>query len=211
MRTIKKAIKTAYVEGKNWKQEMYRFLRNYRATPHSTTGEAPATLLFGRPISTKLPYVTAQADDEQIRQRDNERKSIMKDYADAKSNIKPTNIEEGDTVIVKPTFIQSKSQTPYDKDKLIVVAKKGSMITASRGRKEVTRNASFFKKLSTQPMDSEIEESDVEYDDDDNQVYAERDTGGGDAVEPAVETTAVSRYPTRIRRPPPWLNDYARV
>ena len=63
-------------------------------------------------------------------------------------------------------------------------------------------------------MDSEIEESDVEYDDEDNQVYAEIDTAAGDAVEPAMESpapTAVSRYPTRIRRPPPWLNDYARV
>jgi len=47
MRTVKKVVRTASVEDKNWKQELYRFLRNYRATPHSTTGAAPATLLFG--------------------------------------------------------------------------------------------------------------------------------------------------------------------
>lgn len=30
----------------NWKQETYQFLRNYHATPHCTTGVAPATALF---------------------------------------------------------------------------------------------------------------------------------------------------------------------
>ena len=37
VRTVKKVIKTANVERKSWKQEMYRFLRNFRATPHATT------------------------------------------------------------------------------------------------------------------------------------------------------------------------------
>ena len=35
---------------------MYQSLRNYRATPHSTTGVVPATALFGRPA---LPYPVA--------------------------------------------------------------------------------------------------------------------------------------------------------
>ena len=35
MKTIKKTIKAANVENKCWEQEMYRFLRNYRATPHA--------------------------------------------------------------------------------------------------------------------------------------------------------------------------------
>ena len=39
----------------HWKQDMHQFLRNYRATPHCTTGVAPATALFGRPIRTKMP------------------------------------------------------------------------------------------------------------------------------------------------------------
>ena len=43
----------------NWKQEVYQFLRNYRATPHCTTGIAPATALFGRPIRIKLPCPVA--------------------------------------------------------------------------------------------------------------------------------------------------------
>ena len=34
MKTIGKAIRAAHVEHRSWKQEMYSFLRNYRATPH---------------------------------------------------------------------------------------------------------------------------------------------------------------------------------
>jgi len=55
MKTIKSSINAARIERKCWKQEMYRFLRNYRATPHTSTGQPPATLLYGRPIKTKLP------------------------------------------------------------------------------------------------------------------------------------------------------------
>jgi transposase InsO family protein len=33
MRTLKKQYRTAHVEGTAWKQSLYKFLRNYRATP----------------------------------------------------------------------------------------------------------------------------------------------------------------------------------
>ena len=55
VRTVKKVIKTATVERKNWKQEMHRFLRNYRATPHSTT---------------RVPEITKKHPDESIREQD---------------------------------------------------------------------------------------------------------------------------------------------
>ena len=54
---LKKTIQSAQIEGKVWRQEMYKFLRNYRATPHSTTGISPAQALYGRNIRIKLPEV----------------------------------------------------------------------------------------------------------------------------------------------------------
>ena len=36
---------------------MYKFLCNYRATPHSTTGISPAKALYGRNIHIKLTEV----------------------------------------------------------------------------------------------------------------------------------------------------------
>ena len=54
VRTVKKVIKTAYLERKSWKQEMYRFLRNFRATPHTTIRIPTAIALFNRAIKTGL-------------------------------------------------------------------------------------------------------------------------------------------------------------
>ena len=45
------------VEDRNWQQEIHKFLRNYRATPHSSTPCALATLLLNREMRIKLPDV----------------------------------------------------------------------------------------------------------------------------------------------------------
>ena len=45
---LMKDIRSAVVEQRNWKQEMYQFLRQYRATPHTCTKFSPHRLLFGR-------------------------------------------------------------------------------------------------------------------------------------------------------------------
>ena len=48
MKNLKKVWHIALQENKNPQQEMNKFLRQYRATPHCTTGKAPAVILFGR-------------------------------------------------------------------------------------------------------------------------------------------------------------------
>ena len=45
-RMLRKVVQSAKLENKNWKQETYRFLRNYRATPHISTGKSPAEIIF---------------------------------------------------------------------------------------------------------------------------------------------------------------------
>ena len=55
MKPLTKAIRSAHTEGKQWTKYLYRFLLNYRTTPHTTTGYAPATLLFNREVRNKLP------------------------------------------------------------------------------------------------------------------------------------------------------------
>ena len=79
MKTFGKVLRTTA----HWKQDMYQFLRNYRATPHCTTGVAPATALFGRPIRTKLPNPVVVTHGENhdpvaMRQRDAHQKLKIK-------------------------------------------------------------------------------------------------------------------------------------
>ena len=50
MKPLTKAIRSAHVEGKTWRKHLYKFLLNYRTTLHSTTGFAPAELLFNRKV-----------------------------------------------------------------------------------------------------------------------------------------------------------------
>ncbi|XP_060086117.1 uncharacterized protein K02A2.6-like [Ylistrum balloti] len=54
---LMKTIKDSHLEHKNWKQEMYKFLRQHRATPHYTSGLAPHRLMFSREPNTKLPEI----------------------------------------------------------------------------------------------------------------------------------------------------------
>ena len=55
MKPLGKAIRTANLEGRPWKQELSKYLLAYRSTPHSTTKVPPATLLYNREIRGKLP------------------------------------------------------------------------------------------------------------------------------------------------------------
>ena len=55
VQTLEKSIRIAHLEGKNWKQELYKVLRQYRATPHSTTSVSPSEALNNRKLKTTIP------------------------------------------------------------------------------------------------------------------------------------------------------------
>ena len=69
MKAMNKIWHIAHIEGKNHKQELYKFLRHYRATPHSSTGRAPTEVLFNRKLQVRLPQKQEPAHDTLIRQR----------------------------------------------------------------------------------------------------------------------------------------------
>ena len=147
MRTVKKSIKATLNKGRSWKQELFKFLLDYRTTPHCTTGAPPATILFGWTIKNRLPHlITPIAEDSSIRQHDTEAKRKIKQYADRKAYVKPNDLRVGDTVIVKSDNT-SKALTPYQPNPMTIIKKKGSMITATHKGSQTTRNSSFFKKI----------------------------------------------------------------
>ncbi|XP_022094926.1 uncharacterized protein K02A2.6-like [Acanthaster planci] len=163
MKTIKKTYRTAITDRIPWKQALYKFLRNYRATPHATTGVAPATLLFGRPLRTRLPETVHKSRAKPVRLRDKCKKAEMKQYADNREHARPKNIEIGDTVLLRRDGLVAKHQTPYHTHPYTVTAKKGSMVTAQRGTHTVTRNISRNKHIQTKtPTQQDPEESDIE-------------------------------------------------
>ena len=84
----------------------------YRSTPHSTTGVSPAELLFGRRIRTKLPQLQEFTVEDEVRDRDSERKEKGKVYADCKRNAQESKIQEGDKVLLRQEK-ENKLSTTY--------------------------------------------------------------------------------------------------
>ena len=150
MSTLEKCIRSAHLERKNWKQEMHRFLRQYRATPHSSTGLSPSEALNQRKLKTELPQITSTIKPkDSLQQKDAESKSKMAEYADKKARAKEHTLKPGDTVLVRQPK-QNKMSPPYNPLPFIVEKTKGTMITASNGNKSITRNSSQFKQIPQQ-------------------------------------------------------------
>ncbi|XP_043216302.1 uncharacterized protein K02A2.6-like [Amphibalanus amphitrite] len=85
MKTIKKTWHTSRIEGKNPKQELYKLLRQYRATPHPSTGKPPAELLFNRPFRTRLLTAerpTPGTPSHDVQKHDARAKDVQKAYKD---------------------------------------------------------------------------------------------------------------------------------
>ena len=78
------------------------YLATYRTTPNSVTGVCPAESLFGRRIRTKLPELCERAvNDKELRDRDWEKKSEEKIYADTRRGAQPCDLQVGDHVLLK--------------------------------------------------------------------------------------------------------------
>ena len=165
---VTKAIRAAYAEGRDWRKDLYQFLLNYRATPHSTTGFAPAELLFNRKIKTKLPQVSTKrnSDIDRTVQKNDER--AKEKHANKRSRARVSNIRVGDTMLIRQRK-QNKWPTKFDPFPFIVVRRKGTMITTSRNGKYISRNVSHFKKINS-PYRSP--QSDIS--DDDTDILPER-------------------------------------
>jgi transposase InsO family protein len=162
MKTLKKALRCAVAEKRNWREEIPRFLLNYRNSPHASTGKAPATLLFGRSLRTRLPQIPKIKKEEEIRNKDLKSKSRMKENADKKA--KHRELKEGDFVLLRRDKLANKLQAPFDPSPYRITEVKKSMITAERNNKKVTRNVTFFKKIERKDEESEeSEESEDEY------------------------------------------------
>ena len=78
----------------------------YRNTPHTTTGEKPSKLMFGRDVQTKLPRDKSPLKGkhhEEARKKEEEAKMIMKTKYDKKKRVRQTQIHIGDWAYIQET------------------------------------------------------------------------------------------------------------
>ena len=170
MKPLKKVIMTSVVEEKNWRQDLRRFLLNYRSSPHTTTKVFPAELLFNRKIRGQLPEMTKQSEvtDRQKEATENNttKKAIMKEYEDWRRHVKIPDMKEGDVVLVKQPM-KNKLTPRYNPEPLVVTKVEGTLVEARNRNKSVTRNVSQFKPVKM-PVPESDDESDYAEDSRDN-------------------------------------------
>lgn len=154
-RSILKRLRIAQDLGKDWRKELHEFLLVYHATNHTTTGEAPSKLMFGRRIKTRLPQVPVYFDDEAVRDFEGLQKEKGKSYSDRKRRAAYSEIQEGDNVFVKRMKKNHKLEADYSPEEYEVIRKRGSdVVVRSRlSGKEFRRNVTHLKKIPVSPDD----------------------------------------------------------
>ena len=170
-KSLGKLVRTAQVEGMNWKQELQKFLRAYRSTPHSMTGMTPAELMFnGRLYKTRLPATQRRrylVKKREACKNDAKNKQTMTNYADARVYVKPLDIKVGDKVLCRQDKV-NKLSTPFRAKPMQVTRVKGSLVEAENEERKICRHITFFKKLreacSREEEDFEVERKDKEGD-----------------------------------------------
>ncbi|KAJ8038504.1 hypothetical protein HOLleu_15949 [Holothuria leucospilota] len=197
MKTIKKVYQTARMEHKNGHQALHEFLRNYRATVHPSTGMPPSSLLFQYDVRTRLPdisHFTVSNQDQKTRQHDAAAKQRMKSKAEGNRNIQSPNIEVGERVLLKRDGLVPNDVAPYDPIPYTVTSVNGSMVTAKRQDRTITRHISFFKPISLDAAtDSTESKVMIDLDFEDTQT------------QPQLPS---QRSSSRVRKPPRYLRDY---
>ncbi|XP_055633240.1 uncharacterized protein K02A2.6-like [Toxorhynchites rutilus septentrionalis] len=211
-RSIGKRLKISQeTEGSDWKWDLRMFILMHNSTPHSTTAIAPSSIMFGRVLKDKLPSMIWKHDIilEEIRDRDNMRKSKEAEYADKRRGARPSEITVGDTVVVKRILKENKLSTNFDPEEYWVKAKRGADVTleSKESGRIFHRNVSHMKKLfsgDTQgqnKISKNTEDTNLNNDDfvtvDEKQLELEEETN-----------TNTRERPRRNHKRPEYLSDY---
>lgn len=194
MQPLGKALKTAKLEGRPWKQELNRFLLQYRTTPHCTTGVPPSELLFNRIIKGKLPVISNKRVVNRHKEaRDNERtrKERNREYANNRRHAKKSELQVGDYVLIKQEK-ENKLTANFNQKPYKVIKKTGPEISAqNKDGHIIRRNVSHFKRVKKPEDDTDDEGFDYqEQSVRNNQSLVDN----GNDIEP--------RRSSRLRRPP---------
>ena len=170
----------------------------------------PAVLFYGRETNIKLPsspvYVNTKTETSKshvkAKHADKNAKLRMKVYADKRRNAKRSKLRTGDTVLVQQDK-QNKFTTPFDPKPYEIIEKKGSMVTAQREDKQITRDTSNFKSVGAGTQNTNIQDS-AKTRNTNNQSSADTDNTN---VKSSGETDTPRRS-SRNKTPPAYLKDY---
>lgn len=155
-RSILKRLTISQNTGRNWIDDLQDYLMMYRTTQHSTTFKTPSEMMFGRNNRDKLPCITNPVEiDEEMADRDKVEKEKEKVYVDARRNARQSDINIGDSVLIKRFCKLNKLSPTFDPNvcKVISISGAEAVVESEETHKIYRRNLSHLKKLVSDPMD----------------------------------------------------------
>ena len=138
------------IQNRPWKQELSRFLLQYRTTPHSCTGVPPSELLFNRTVRGTLPILCKKIivnRHNEAREKERKRQEYNKSYINNRRGTKKSDIMVGDYVLVRQP--RQNKLTPFFNQKPYLVVHRSKTVVKVRTKDgdEIKRNVSHFKKI----------------------------------------------------------------
>ena len=104
-RSIKACVNRSLSQGTDWWKDLQQFLKMYRSTPHTTTGQSPMFLMSQKEMRTKIPsakeVIKDLDNDSDLLDRDRAIKERGRVAGDAATNARKTQVTVGDTVLIK--------------------------------------------------------------------------------------------------------------
>ena len=191
MKPLVKSILTARTQGRNWKQELYTFLLNYRATPHRTPKLPQLNFHSINQLAPSHHSSTAINKHEIATENDHKSKSQMKTFADKARHAKKRQINVDDVVLCRQQKV-NKFSTKFSPNPCKVIEVQGSTVTAQRHSDQITRNISYFNRVNLNRKEEQSYPNDPSADDEEDETARnERNESIGEDVR---------RYPVRDRR-----------
>lgn len=90
VQTLKQGLRAAKRDEGTLQTKLAKFLASYRNTPHATTNESPAALMFGRPLRTQLDIM-----------KPNRRNEVLNKQAKMLSGGRERHLQTGQEVMVR--------------------------------------------------------------------------------------------------------------
>ncbi|KXJ30235.1 hypothetical protein RP20_CCG007458 [Aedes albopictus] len=124
----------------------------YSITPHSTTGVAPANLMFGRRFRDLIPHVQdCTLDDGELRDKDWVAKYQAKENRDKRVGARESPVDVGDQVLMKNLLPQNKLSSKFLPTPATVVDRIGNSVTLKTSEGQVyKRNTSHVRPFIQQ-------------------------------------------------------------
>lgn len=206
-KTILKHLKISQESGSSdWVWDLRTFLLMYNSTPHATTGSAPSVLMFGRILRDKLPSFEnreIRMDEEEIHDRDCTKKLHDAEYANMRRHAKPTELKEGEIVVVKRTNKPNKLSSTFAPEEFEIIKLTGSdaMLKSTESGRMIHRNTAHLKSLHKVASSQGSSEKTLETEDGSKQGSV------GHSANLPVRDELADR-PVRPLRKPEYLKDY---